>query len=131
MTSPPQPQPAELARLIREARKALDLTQVELAAATCGKVSYSYVRTIEAGRRADGHPLQISADVALALASALMLDEQEVLRLAGHPFNEAASRHQAVAAVNALPPHLRNAVTVIARALSSEQMGTDRQELIA
>jgi transcriptional regulator with XRE-family HTH domain len=120
MTSPPSPQPAELARVVRDARDALGLSQTELANATHGQVSYSYVRLIESGKRGDGRELRVSAPVARALAAALALDEQLVLALAGHPYDPAASQHQLNAAVAGLPPHVRNAVVTIAQALNAE-----------
>jgi transcriptional regulator with XRE-family HTH domain len=120
MTSPPAPQPAKLARVVRDARDALGLSQTELANATNGQVSYSYVRLIESGKRGDGRELRVSAPRARALAAALALDEQQVLALAGHPYDPSASQHQLNAAVAGLPPHVRNAVVVIANALHAE-----------
>lgn len=118
MTSPPSPQPERLAQLVREARDKQGASQDDVAKAV--GVSRQLIALIERGERPDGRPLRPAANTIRALALTLGLDEQELLTLAGREFEVGASQRELMQTVNQLPPHLRQAVTVIAKELHAK-----------
>lgn len=128
MTSPPSPQPAELAQLVRSAREAHGLTQEALAPSA--NVSLATIRNIEAGRRADGKPGRPTAAVLHAIARVLHLEQERVFALAGRPFTPLSpveSQQQIADSIRQLPPHLRNAVVAVVNALGEDSAAPSQE----
>jgi len=126
MTSPPSPQLAELAQIVRTAREQRSLTQEALAAAA--NVSTATVRNVEAGKRADGKTGRPTAAVLHSIARVLHLAPERMFALAGRPYtplNPAESQQQIADSIRRLPAHLRGAVVAVVTALGEDSAAVE------
>ncbi|AHH98207.1 helix-turn-helix domain-containing protein [Kutzneria albida] len=82
MTQEPTFKPAELAKLVRDARLKLGLSMVQVARAI--RLSDRWLGLLEAGDRPDARPRQPKPENIRALALVLRLDEEQALTLAGY-----------------------------------------------